>query len=51
MNGWTNEQLEEEITYEQFLKELEHMKAWISRQPRRRASWLFSVEQWAEGNH
>lgn len=41
---------DEVISYEQFLKELEELKAWISRRPRPRKSWLWSVENWATGN-
>lgn len=51
MRGWTKEQLEEEIDFEQFLKELEHLKAWIGRTPRRRIGWLYSVMDWASNNH
>jgi hypothetical protein len=48
---WRKEKLDEELTYEQFLKELEDLKGWISKSPRRRRSWLYSVEAWARGDH
>jgi hypothetical protein len=51
MQGWSKEQLQEEIDYETFLKELDQMKAWISHRPRRRISWLFSMQEWVGGNH
>jgi hypothetical protein len=39
-------------TFEQFLKELEGIKGWISRTPRHPFSWWMSVEDYAktEGN-
>lgn len=42
--------LDKELTYEEFCKELDDLKAWISRTPRRRGSWLYSVEMWARGD-
>jgi len=39
-----------ELTYEQFCKELEDLKAWISRVKRSRRAWLYSVERWARGD-
>ena len=48
---WNKEQLDEEISYEEFLAELEHLKAWIGKRPRIRRSWLYSVECWARGDH
>jgi hypothetical protein len=44
------EQLQEELTYEEFLMELERFKSWVSKSNRRRGSWLLSMEQWAQGN-
>jgi hypothetical protein len=42
--------LDEELTWEQFQPELRHLEAWISHRPRKRAAWLYSVQQWAERN-
>lgn len=41
--------LEEELTYDEFLDELEEMKMWISKRTRRRASWYWSVVDYCEG--
>jgi hypothetical protein len=38
------------ISYEQFITELDGMKAWISRRPRNRRGWMFSLESWAAGD-
>lgn len=42
--------LEEVLTYEQFLEELEEFKNWTSHAPRRRANWHLSIVDYFEGN-
>jgi hypothetical protein len=42
--------LDQEIAWEEFQRDLEHLKAWIGKQPRSRRSWLYSVGQWARGD-
>jgi hypothetical protein len=48
---WSEKHLDEEIDFEQFEKDLEHLKAWIGRKKRSRRSWLYSVLIWAGGDH
>lgn len=43
------EYLKETLTYDQFLKELEDLKAWIGKDPRPRGSWYFSTVNYFEG--
>lgn len=48
---WKKEKLHTEMTYEEFLKELEDLKAWINKNPRMFGAWLYAVRSWAEGDH
>lgn len=48
---WTRQQLDEEITWEQFQEDLEHYFAWCAKHKRSRMSWLSSLTRWASGNH
>ena len=44
------QQLDEELTYEEFLAELERFKSWVGKDKHRRGSWLLSMQRWAGGN-
>jgi len=49
---WRKEQLDQELTWEEFEQDLEHLKAWLGKtRPRTRLGWLLAVHEWANGNH
>lgn len=42
--------LDEVLTWEEFRREFKELENWISKGPRTRRAWLFSIEQWAQNN-
>lgn len=42
--------LAQELTTEEFRRELDQFWAWVSKRPRSRLSWLMSMADWARGD-
>lgn len=49
---WRKEKLEQEMTFDEFMKEFEDFKSWTNKNRNRRfGEWLWSLSRWCEGDH